>query len=81
MRALTAQQIPFSFSFATYNRETCKSAGVRHVKEALLRPAASADSIVDADFKLFFIDREIDEARTCWQMLIMTFNGKKVILR
>lgn len=80
MRKLDQQGDSFSFVHATWNRDTCTSNGMRHVNRARLRPAAKGDDLANADFKLFYFDEDLDEPRNCWQMLVMYFNGKKVIL-
>lgn len=80
MRELTQQGQSFSFSHATYNRDRQSSEGIRIVRQAILRPAAKGDDLSNADFKLFYLDQEINLPRICWQPLIMYFEGKKVIL-
>ena len=80
MRRLTANGESFSIIHATYNRDTMKCDGMREVKRAKLRPAASKDDVKFADFKLFYFDQYFQENRVCWQMLLMYFNGKKLIL-
>ena len=80
MRELTAKGEMFSFSFATYNRQTRSCSGMRAVQRAYLRPAAKTDDIAHADQKLFFFDDVEQKPRVCWQPLIMFFNGFKVIL-
>lgn len=80
MRKLSNEGKSFSFSHGTYNREKQISEGIREVPNAILRPAAKNDDVANADFKLFYIDNDIKENRTCWQPLIMSFNGNSVIL-
>jgi hypothetical protein len=80
MRKLSAEGNCFSFVHATYNRETDTSNGIRHVQQAHLRPAAKGDDLVNADLKIFYFDESIQEPRNCWQMLVMYFNDKRVIL-
>jgi len=80
MRKLSHEGITFSFSHATYNRDTMVSNGIRHVQSAILRPAARGDEVKNADFKLFYTDVDNNENRNCWQVLVMYFNDKKVIL-
>jgi len=81
MRQMTARGEMFSFAFATYNRDTGRTQGITHVKRAKLRPAAKGDSIIHADFKLFYWDDYYQENRVCWQPLIMFFNNTKVTLQ
>lgn len=80
MRILSQKNKFFSFTHATYNRETRTTEGIRTVEKALLRPAASQDQIVNSDSKLFYRDETKKENRVCWQPLIMSFNGVKVKL-
>lgn len=80
MRYITSQGGYFSFMHATYNRDKRTTSGIREVKRAQLRPAPSGSDIAKANYKLFYYDDIFREDRNCWQMLIMFFNGKKVIL-
>jgi hypothetical protein len=80
MRYITSQGGFFTFMHATYNRDKHTTNGIREVKRAKLRPAANGDDIANADYKLFYHDDIFREDRNCWQMLIMFFNGKKVVL-
>jgi hypothetical protein len=80
MRKLSAQDKTFSFVHATWNRDTCTTNGLRHVERAHIRPAAKGEDLANSDYKLFYFDEELNEPRNCWQMLIMHFNGKKVVL-
>jgi hypothetical protein len=80
MRLLSQQEKTFSFVHATWNRDTMTTNGLRHVEHARLRPAAKSEELVNSDFKLFYFDEDLSEPRNCWQMLIMYFDGKKVIL-
>jgi len=80
MRLLSSQDKSFSFVHSTFNRETNTCDGIRYVKKAHLRPSAKGDDLVNADSKLFYFDDEIGKPRVCWQVLIMFFDDKKVIL-
>ncbi len=80
MRKLTSEGKFFSFVHSTYNRDTQTTNGIRAVNKAHLRPQAKGDDVLNSDFKLFYIDDVLDKPRTCWQMLILFFNDKKVIL-
>jgi len=80
MRILSAKGKTFSFSHATYNLDRISGSGLRRVRQASLRPAASSDDIIYADLKLFYTDEEIGEPRNCWQHLIKEFNGFKIFL-
>ena len=80
MRMLSQQDNSFSFMHATWNRDTETTNGFRHVERAHLRPAAKGEDLANSDYKLFYFDEDLKEPRNCWQMLIMQFNGKRVIL-
>lgn len=80
MRILSSKEESFSFVHSTWNRDTCTTNGFRHVERAHLRPAAKGEDLANSDYKLFYFDEELNEPRNCWQMLIMFFNGKKVVL-
>ncbi len=80
MRKLTSEGNSFSFVHATLNREMDICEGIRHVQRAHLRPAAKNDDVIYADLKIFYFDEEIEKPRVCWQMLIMFFQDKRVIL-
>ena len=80
MRKLTSEGRSFSFVHSTLNRETNTCDGIRHVQRAHLRPAARGEDVMHADFKLFYYDEEIEKPRIAWQMLIMFFQDKRVIL-
>jgi hypothetical protein len=80
MRKLSQEDKSFSFVHATWNRDTCTTNGIRAVNSARLRPAAGGDDLSNADYKLFYFDEDLHEPRICWQMLIMYFNGIKVVL-
>jgi len=81
MRKITAESGFFSFTFATYNRNTGRTQGLTSVKRAKLRPAAKEDDIRNSDYKLFYWDDYYQEPRVCWQPLLMYFNGTKIILQ
>jgi hypothetical protein len=80
MRILSQQEKSFSFVHSTWNRDTATTNGFRAVERAHLRPAAKSEDLVNSDYKLFYFDEDLNEPRNCWQMLIMYFEGKKVIL-
>jgi hypothetical protein len=80
MRKYSQEGKSFSFTHSTLNRETDTCNGIRYVQRAQLRPSAKGDDLVNADFKIFYFDEHLQEPRVCWQMLIMFFEDKKVIL-
>ena len=80
MRRLNEIGESFSFVHATFDRDRIHSDGIRVVRRAKLRPAASKDDVSNADFKLFYFDQEKQLPRVCWQPLIMYFNGIRVTI-
>ena len=80
MRKLSSEDKTFSFSHATLDRERNQSHGVRYVHNARLRPAARKDDLTEADHKLFYYDEDLKEPRVCWQILIMSFENKTVVI-
>lgn len=79
MRQLSRLRKEFSFSHFTYNRDTMKAGGLRHVRRAFLRKAAGNERLKNADFKLYYTDIDSGEKRVCWQPLLAFFNGMKVV--
>ena len=80
MRRLTDEGRTFEFIHATYNRDSGTGSGQRLVRRAKLRPAARKDDVSNADFKIFYYDLDAQLPRVCWQMLLLYFNGCKVVL-
>ena len=65
---------------ATYNFDTGEASGKRYVRKAKLRPQAKGDDVIHADHKLCYYDVDAQVPRNCWQILILFFNGMKVII-
>ena len=80
MRRISTAGGTFSITFRKYNRQTGKGGDAVTIKAARVRPAASAEKVADADYKLFLTDTETGQAFNCWQPLVMQFNGQPVIL-
>lgn len=80
MRELTKRSVPFSFSFMSYSKQTGRSAGRTVVNQGLLRKATASEVNIYAEEQLNYFDVDRKENRTCWQCLLLTFNGKRVIL-
>lgn len=80
MRKLSQKEKSFSFTHATYSSDKKSGDGIRTVRSARLRPAAKGDDITKANYKLFYFDEDLNLPRNCWQILIMYFNGKKVVI-
>jgi hypothetical protein len=80
MRRITSLGRTFSMVHATYNFDTGEASGKRYVRKAKLRPQAKGDDVIHADHKLCYYDVDAQVPRNCWQILILFFNGMKVII-
>lgn len=80
MRKITAQAGSFSFVHATLDRPSKTSNGLRVVRNARLRPAATSEEVENADHKLFYTDLDDNAPRVAWQPLLMYFEGLKTTL-
>lgn len=80
MRRNTADGTPFSLTFSTWDTQRHKSSGIKTIKQAVLRPAAKASDLENADYKLFIYDIEKQKDLICWQPLLMFYNGNKLKL-
>lgn len=80
MRAISNEGGTFSFKFRKCNRKTGVSGECASVARARLRPRAHDEDVTHAEYKIFFTDVDTGEPKVCWLPLIVSFNGKKVIL-
>lgn len=80
MRRISASGATFSMKFRKWDRQRSRGGELVTINAARVRPSASDDNIENASHKLFFTDTETCQARVCWQMLIMEFNGMKTIV-
>lgn len=78
MRRLSKDNIPFSFSFMSYNSSKDSSEGVVFVRQGRLRARESTKFNSQAEGMESYIDLERMEVRQFHQPLLMTFNGEKV---
>lgn len=76
MRALSDNNIPFSFSFVGYNQTTGESKGVKHIEKAILRRGYSSKHSDKHDSIIAYKDIKNDAYRNCYLPLIIKFNGK-----
>ena len=65
----------FSFSFMSYSYERRRSDGVVHVEHARLRKQSRKENNRFADYMLNFVDLDTMEYGTCWQPLLLEFDG------
>lgn len=75
MRQLSSEGKSFSFSFMSYSYERRRSDGVVHVEHARLRKQSRKENNRFADYMLNFIDMDTMEYGTCWQPLLLEFDG------
>ncbi len=78
MRELSQQNVPFGFSFMSYNETAQKSKGIIEVRHARLRARAQAAHHRNAEIVEEYLDLDTGQPRHFYQPLLMTFNGQKV---
>lgn len=70
----------FSIKFRKWNRLTGVGGDLCSVARARCRTAPESGDLVNSEHKLFIIDLDRNQAMTCWQPLIMEYNGQKCTL-
>lgn len=80
MHRLTALNIPFSFSFMSYSYTRDTSHGIVTVLRAVLLPGNLKDRNSFNDYMLRYRDLDTYEEKSCWQLLLLTFNGEDLTL-
>ena len=75
MKVLTDQGKTFSFSFMSYSIDKNKSHGIVTVEHAKLRAGNRKDRTRYNEYLLNFVDMDTLEEKTCWQPLLLEFNG------
>lgn len=81
MRRLSAQKIPFSFSFVSYNSTKGVSNGVVAVARARLGKRERKEYHRHADIVESYINLDTGEQKRFYQPLLLTFNGTDVELK
>ena len=81
MRRLSAEGIPFGFTFMSYDATARASKGVIEVRHARLLKREKQENHRDAEFVEAYLDLDPCQARRFYQPLLMSFNGQKVILQ
>ncbi|MEG1007492.1 MAG: hypothetical protein RSO15_14635 [Bacteroides sp.] len=71
----------FSMSFMTYSYDRGKSNGVAKVEHAKLRKKSTQEANQFAEYMLNFIDMDTLEYGTCWEILLLEFDGHELELR
>lgn len=74
MRKLSADNVPFSFSFLTCNLSTGESNGVRTVKRAILRTGLSREKGIKSQSLIGYVDLDTGNNRWFYLPLLLTFN-------
>lgn len=80
MKILTDKGETFSFSFMTYSIDKHVSHGIVTVEHARLRAGNRKDRTRYNDYMLNFVDMDTLENKTCWQPLLLEFNGQMLTL-
>lgn len=80
MRALSAQGVPFSFSFMSYSEDRQQSAGIVEVAKAKLRGRPSKKHNKNAEFMENYLDLDTNEPRHFYHPLLLSFNGENLEL-
>ncbi len=81
MRRISTEKGVFSFSFMSYNSTAQRSDGVVIVRHARLLKRESIEHHKNAEIVEAFIDLDTMQPKRFYQILLMSFNGQKVILR
>lgn len=75
MRELSADGVPFSFSFQTYSEQRNTTNGHNHIAKAMLRTGLSRGKSDKSDVLISYHDLDKDTYGTAYLPLISTFNG------
>ena len=81
MRRLSAEGVPFGFTFMSYDATARASKGVIEVRHARLLKREKQENHRDAEFVEAYLDLDTCQARRFSQPLLMSFNGQKVVLQ
>jgi len=80
MRIKSEKGETFSFAFMSYSYERGKSDGVVKVENARLRKQSTKEKNRFADYMLNYTDLDTMDYGSCWQMLLLEFNGNELEL-
>ena len=80
MRALSAEGIPFSFSFMSFSEDRQTSNGIVEVNRARLRGRPSKKHNKNAEFMENYLDLDTNEPKQFYHPLLMSFNGENLEL-
>lgn len=80
MRACTERGESFSFSFMSFSYDRKKSDGIIRIERAKLRKQSRSETNRFSDFMLNFYNIDTLEYGSCWQPLLLEFNGEELEL-
>lgn len=80
MQELTRKGKSFSFSYMSYSYTRDVSHGIITVLHAQLLPSNTLQRNRFSDYMLRYRDMDTYEERSCWQLLLLEFNGKELEL-
>lgn len=81
MHRLTTEGKSFSFSFMSYSYDRNTSHGPVTVLNAQLLPSNRNERNQYHDYMLRYRDMDTYEEKSCWQMLLLEFNGEQLELK
>lgn len=80
MRRISREDGTFSIKFRKFNRLTGRGGDLVRIHHARLRAKPTDMQVAHAGHKVFLVDTDTGEAKVCWQVLIVEFNGMKTTL-
>lgn len=80
MRELSSKDVPFSFSFMSYDRTAQQSHGIVEVRRARLKRRTKEADYQNTEMIEEYTDLDIMEPRRFYHPTLMTFNGHRVTL-
>lgn len=80
MHELTREGKTFSFSFMSYSYGRDESHGIVTVLHAQLLPSNLKTRNRYSDYMLRYRDMDTYEEKSCWQLLLLEFNGEPLQL-
>lgn len=81
MRTLSRQGRPFAFAYMSYSIARHTSEGIISVRRARLTKQNRRERNRYTDYMLSYIDLDTGERRSCWQPLLLEFNGQQLELK
>lgn len=80
MRAKSERGESFSFAFMSYSYERGKSEGIVKVENARLRKQSTPEKNRFANYMLGFYNLDSMQNGSCWQMLLLEYEGQELEL-